>query len=181
MKSENKHTLMVWAIVVLAVMNFSTLATIVYHHYQTGKTEISQITNQSQMGADSQKFSGRYFRDQLGFSNDQMNKFREFNPTFRQQAHAITIEMAEKRKQMLFEMAADKTDTSKLAILSDSIGMLHSRLKKITFGYYLNIKNMCNTDQQKKLEQLFAEMFTNDAPMGFPGRNGPKGWQQGKK
>ena len=172
---------MVWAIVVLAVMNLSTLATIVYHHYQSGRTEISQVKGQNQMEGNYQKFSGRYFRDQLDFSNDQMDKFRKFNPVFRQQAHAITIEMAEIRKQMLLELAAVKSDTPKLIILSDSIGMLHSSLKKLTFEYYLNIKNMCNTNQQKKLEQLFAEMFTNDIPMGFPGRNGPKGWQQGKK
>jgi hypothetical protein len=35
MKAENKHSFMVWAIVVLAIMNVSTLATILYHQYQS--------------------------------------------------------------------------------------------------------------------------------------------------
>jgi hypothetical protein len=82
---------------------------------------------------------------------------------------------------MLIEMAAIKSDTSRLNMLSDSIGHLHSNLKKLTYGYYLDIKNICNPEQQKKLEQLFGEMFTNDAPMGFPGRGMHGGGQHGKR
>lgn len=181
MKAENKHNLMVLAIVALAIMNISTLATILYHQYQSGKTEISLVSDQKQLEVDSERFSGRYFRDQLNLNSEQMDKFRNFNPVFRRQARAITIELAQKRKQMLIEMAAIKSDTSKLNELSDSIGYLHSNLKKQTYGYYLKIKNICNKEQQQKLEQLFGQMFANDAPMGFPGGGGPKGMQRGRQ
>ena len=39
--------------------------------------------------------------------------------------------------------------------------------------YYLNFKNICNQEQQKKLEQLFGEMFNSDIQMGQNGRGGP--------
>jgi Spy/CpxP family protein refolding chaperone len=181
MKAENKHNLMVWAIVVLAVMNISTLATILYHQHQSGKSETGMLQDPKQLEANAGKFSGRYFRDQLNLTNEQMERFREINPVFRLQARDITIELAQKRKQMLVEMAALKSDTSRLNALSDSIGHLHCNLKKITYRYYLDIKKICNPEQQRKLEQLFGEMFTNDAPMGFPGKGGPRGWQQGKR
>ena len=181
MKAERKHTLMVWAIVILAVMNASTLITILYHQYQSDKTENSTLAGQKQMEADASKFSGRYFRDQLNLSSEQMEKFREINPVFRQQARAVTIGLAEKRLQMLTEMAAANSDHHKLDALSDSIGNLHSRLKKLTYKYYLDIKGICNKDQQGKLEQLFNEMFTNDLPMGFPGKGGSGGRQHGKR
>jgi Spy/CpxP family protein refolding chaperone len=180
MKTESKHNLMVWAIVVLAVMNVSTLVTILYHQYQTDKTDNSSLAGQKQLESDATKFSGRYFRDELNLSSEQMEKFREINPVFRQQARAITIGLAEKRLQMLTEMAAANSDRNKLNALSDSIGNLHSRLKKLTYKYYLDIKGICSKDQQKKLEQLFNEMFTNDLPMGFPGKGGPGGRQHGK-
>ncbi len=181
MKTENKYTLMGWAIVLLAVMNFSTLATIMYHKYQSDKAETSLAAGQKQLEADSQRFSGRYFRDQLNLSSDQMYKFKEINPVFRPKARSITIELAEKRKQMLIEMSVVKSDTVRLNALSDSIGHLHSNLKKITYRYYLDIKNICDPEQQRKLEQIFGEMFANDAPMGFPGKGGPRGRQQGKR
>ena len=181
MKTENKYSMMVWAIVVLAVMNISTIVTIVYHKYQSEKVEVSLGDDKKQTEADLERFSGRYFRDELNMSNTQMEKFKEINPVFRPKARNITIELAEKRKQMLAEMAAIKSDTSRLNALSDSIGQLHSELKKITYRYYMEIKSICNSEQQKKLEQIFGEMFTNDAPLGSSGKGGPRGWQHGKR
>jgi Spy/CpxP family protein refolding chaperone len=162
MNTEKKYSLMIWAVVILAVMNISTLTTILYHKYQSDKTDTVSASDPKQSETDSEKFSGRYFRDQLNLGSEQMDKFRKINPVFRPKARSITIELAQKRNQMLIEMSAAKSDTLRLNALSDSIGQLHSNLKKITFQYYLEIKSICNPEQQKKLEQLFGEMFTND-------------------
>ena len=181
MKTENKYSMMFWAIVVLAVMNVSTIVTIVYHKVQSDKEVINSGADEKQIEADSERFSGRYFRDKLNLNSEQMEKFKVINPVFRPKARFITIELAEKRKQMLVEMAAAKSDTSRLNALSDSIGQLHSELKKITYRYYLEIKDICNSEQQVKLERIFGEMFTNDSPLGSAGKGGPRGWQQGKR
>jgi Spy/CpxP family protein refolding chaperone len=180
MKTENRRSWMFWAIVVLAVSNVSTLATILYHQYQSAKPAVNSTEFQRQMETSAEKFSGRYFRDNLSLNNNQMDKFREFNPVFRHQARAITLELASKRMQMLNEMALPQSDTNKLNALSDSIGLLHSNLKKLTYKYYLDLKGICTAKQQEQLKQLFNEMFTNDAPMAFPGKGGP-GWQHGKR
>jgi Spy/CpxP family protein refolding chaperone len=180
MKTENKQSWMVWAIVALVVMNLSTLATILYHQNQSKVPSGDSAKLQQQLETDAEKFSGRYFRDKLNLDGNQMDKFRKINPVFRQQARAITIELAAKRKQMLVEMASASADTNKLNALSDSIGILHSNLKKLTYKYYLDLKGICNAEQQKQLEQLFNEMFTNDVPMGFPGKGG-QGWQHGRR
>jgi hypothetical protein len=180
MKSNNKQTLMVWAIIVLFVLNVSTWITIVYHQVQASKMQNGNSITNAKPELNTEKFSGRYFRDQLNLSSEQMSKFREFNHPFRMKAREITFELAEKRKTMLLEMVAPKSDTTKLNVLSDSIGMLHSELKKISFKYYLNIKAMCSKEQQIKLEQLFSDMFSNDAPMTFPGRGMQAGMQHGR-
>jgi len=181
MKTENKYSLMIWAIVILAVMNFTTLMTILYHKYQSDKTETVSESDPKQLETDSEKFSGRYFRDQLNLSSEQLEKFKEMNPVFRPKARSITIELAKKRKQMLAEMSAVNSDTTRLNALSDSIGQLHSDLKKITYRYYMEIKGICDPEQQRKLEQLFGEMFTNDSQLGNPGGGGPRGRQQGRR
>ena len=82
-------------------------------------------------------------------------------------------------QQMLDEMVAENSDTLLLNMLSDSVGILHSQLKKFTYKYYLEMKNICSKDQQKQLEQIFNEMFTNDMPMGRSGQGGQR-WRHGR-
>ncbi len=180
MRAETKQSLLTWAIVALALMNISTLLTIVYHQKQSNKVEVNQASEKT-LEADAVSFSGRYFHDQLNLNSEQADKFRLLNPAFRPKARKITNELAQIRRQMLLEMSAEKSDTTRLNELSDSIGHLHSSLKKITYSYYLDIKSFCNPEQKQKLEKLFEEMFTNDAPMGFSGSGGPQRWQHGRQ
>ena len=77
-------------------------------------------------------------------------------------------------------MTAEKCDTIRLNTLSDSIGILHSNLKKATYKYYIDIKNICDTQQQEKLEQLFGGMFAGDGRMGKYGKGGQQGRRRGR-
>jgi Spy/CpxP family protein refolding chaperone len=177
MKTENKYRWMIWAIAILVVMNLTTLITVMYN-----KSKLSdniQITNLSVAESSSMKYSGRYFRDELELSMEQMKKFSQFNPEFRQAVMAINRDMAEKRHEMLNEMAKNNCDTIKLNVLSDSIGNLHAALKKSTYKYYMNFKNICTQQQQEKLKQLFGEMFNSDIQIGQNGRGGQGGRRYG--
>jgi len=181
MKTENKKGWMVWAIVILAIMNISTFLTIIIHSKSPLQKETVTAIGQVQSESTSLNYSGRYFRDQLNLSKIQMDRFTEFNPVFRQQAREINIELTRKRKRMLSEVAAQNSDTIKLNMLADSIGYLHSDLKKLTCRYYMNIKNICDKQQQQKLEQLFGEMFASELPMGQQGREGQNGRRLGRR
>jgi len=172
---------MVWAIVVLAIMNITTIITILYQRNQSMGTEFVIATDEVQSENASIQYSGRYFRDQLNLSRDQMDRFVEFNPEFRQQARSININLERVRHLMLTEMAAKNSDNNKLDMLSDSIGYLHANLKKLTYGYFLNIKSICNQQQQKKLEQMFDNMFTSDVPMGQYGKGNSNGRRYGRR
>ena len=180
MKAETKQRMMAWAVVALALMNISTLLTIVYHQRQTNTVEVTPASEKT-LEANAVSFTGRYFHDQLNLNSEQTDKFRLLNPAFRPKARKITLELAQKRRQMLIEMSAENSDTMRLNALSDSIGYLHSNLKKITYNYYLDIKSFCNPEQKQKLEKLFEEMFTNDAPMGFSGNGGQNRWQRDRQ
>jgi Spy/CpxP family protein refolding chaperone len=175
MKAENKCRWMIWAISILVVMNLTTLITVMYNRSQLSDSRQASITNLSMTESSSMKYSGRYFRDELDLNMEQMKKFSEFNPEFRQAVMSINRDMAEKRHEMLIEMAKNNCDTTRLNVLSDSIGYLHAALKKSTYKYYINFKNICTQQQQKKLEQLFGEMFNSDIQMGQNGRGGQRG------
>jgi Spy/CpxP family protein refolding chaperone len=178
MKTANRHRWMVWAIVVLALLNISTLITVIYHNKEVVRMEAPSAQDSVRSENSSVLYSGRYFRDELNLTREQMNEFIRFNPEFRQQVRNINLELAAKKHEMLIEMAKEDSDSHNLDLLSDSIGYLHASLKKVTYKYYLNFKNICTPEQQKKLEQLFGEMFNSDTQMLL--QNG-SGGQRGKR
>lgn len=181
MKTENKYSWMGWAIVVLALMNFATIITVIYNRNKDGNEEVIAESNLNQAETTSVRYSGRYFRDQLNFDSEQMSRFVEFNPVFRENVRNINNDLNLFRKQMLSEMAAENCDTTRLNSLSDSIGSLHADLKKLTCKYYLEIKNICNQQQQQKLEQLFGGMFASDGQMGQYGKGNQQGRRRGRQ
>jgi hypothetical protein len=179
MKTETKYRWMIWAIAILVVMNLTTIITVMYNRSQLSDNRPASVTNLGTTESSSMKYTGRFFRDELDLSMEQMKKFSEFNPEFRHAVIAINRDMAEKRHEMLIEMANNNCDTTRLNVLSDSIGYLHAALKKSTYKYYMDFKIICNQQQQKKLEQLFGEMFNNDIQMGRNGRGGQGGRRYG--
>lgn len=178
MNVETKNKLMIWAIVLLALMNISTIITILYNRNRAAMITNTQTPKLSESAA--VKFSGRYFRDHLGFSPQQMDRFVEFNPEFRIQVLRINTELAGLRRRMLLEMSTGPSDTSRLNQLCDSIGHAHARLKKYTYQYYINIKNICDKQQKVELGQMFDEMFAGEMPAGHQGKGGPMGRRRGR-
>lgn len=172
MRTGRRYSWMIWAIVSLALMNITTFATILVHTGRTEKSDLSRLPEQTESENSSLRYSGRYFRDHLGLTRQQMSRFTEFNPEFRRNAREINISLANLRQQMMREMTAERSDTTKLNEISDSIGSLHARLKKISWEYYLDLKEICNKEQETRLEEMFGSMFTVD---GQEFRQGPRG------
>jgi hypothetical protein len=173
-----KNRILIWVIVILAAINLSTLFSIIYHvrSSQGGNKELKQQT----LEPDNEKFSGRYFRDKLGFTMEQMDSFRNFNRNFRQRACSLTEDLSKLRVEMLEEMDKEKVDTSRLNNLSEQIGLKHTELKIITYKYYIAIKSICTSEQKIILKELFNEMFKGDLKMSFPGRGGQQGMGMGR-
>ena len=121
MKNVNKKILMIWAIVILAAMNIAIVATVLYNRRQAGIETLTQQSINNEIVNPSVRYSGRYFRDQLGLSRDQMSEFSRFNPKFRQEVREINIRLAELRQQMLNELSSDSSNISRLNMLADSL------------------------------------------------------------
>ena len=181
MKATNNCKHLIWAVVILAVLNLATIFSLIYHRYQSIEPDITDSAGNVQTSGESIRYSGRFFRERLNLSRDQMDWFSEYNPVFRRQIQQINAELVEKRYQMLEEMSAVESDTLKLNQLSDSIGILHASLKKVSFDYYLSLKQICDPDQQAKLELLFSEIFAGDEHMRNSGGGGPYGRQYGRR
>ena len=181
MITENRNRWMIWAILVLAVMNITTLTTILIQGSNSRETSAPVLSEKVRSGDISVEFSGRYFRDKLNLTSDQMAEFAKFNPEFRKKVRNINLNLMEIRQQMMVGMTAEKPDTVKLNMLSDSIGSLHANLKKLTYGYYLDFKRICNKEQQAKLEEMFGRMFAADNQPGQYGQRNRYGRGYGRR
>lgn len=163
---------LVWAVVVLFLMNAVTLGTILYHNYkQESQVDTTLIANSFSGNA----INGRFFRQTLGFNNDQMKVFQEANQQFRPQTMALTGSIDSLKAEMFAEMKKQHSDSLKLDLLSKKIGDLHGQLKHETYQFYLNLKNVCNEKQQAQLDKVFEPLFINE---NLPVT--PHGFQRGK-
>ncbi len=157
--NKTSSKILIYAVIFLAVLNIATLATIGYHIYQTKASDNFQpnkgITNED----DAQNYNGRYFRDRLQLTQEQMDSFRVVNYEFRTKAGKINSLLNTIRQKMLTEMSKNTADTIKLNALSDSIGQLHKTLKICSYQYYSGIKNICTPEQTTELNNIFQEFF----------------------
>jgi GTPase SAR1 family protein len=162
----NKVKMLQWIVVLLLLLNLSTIAGIVYHNYQEKNNDellISDSQNESRL-------NGRYFRQTLGFDNEQMEAFRAANRLFQPKANAIIISIDSLKNDIFEELKKSNPDTEKLNRLSEGIGLKHTALKKETNQFYLNIKQVCNPSQKELLNEVFSPLFKNKYTAG-PGFN----------
>lgn len=174
--NKNTSRLLIYAVIFLAVLNVATFISLGIN-IRNAKKELPQASSAEIKTA--QNFNGRYFRDQLQLSLEQMDQFRVINDEFRSNARRINQELNIQRANMMDEMKQAFVDTVKLRLQSDSIGILHADLKKRSYNYYLGIKGICSAKQIPELDSIF-EQFFNGSGQGHGQRHQRQGNGQGR-
>jgi Spy/CpxP family protein refolding chaperone len=159
MTKDQKYKVLYWAVILLALLNVSTIATILLNRDNTPPEDTIIIDPESS------PLSGRYLRSELDFSNAQMDFYREESRDFRHKANDI-IHRLNLYKQKLYEEIHNPTPSrSNTRLYSDSIGIAHSQLKQVTTDFYLRLKENCTPEQQQKLHEIFAPIFRDNPTM----------------
>jgi hypothetical protein len=172
----NKTKILIWAIVMLAVLNISTIGSIIYHNFQEKQDSETVILN-SESGS---RINGRYFRQTLGFNQEQMNAFRVANREFQPRANAIISQIDSLKNESFIELKKENSDTLKLEDLSNKTGLLHAELKKTTNQFYLKIKKVCTAKQLDELQFVFKPFFIDGNCRGN-GMNGFRNKHRGNQ
>lgn len=94
----NKTKILWWVITLLAILNITTIATIVVHNYNQREAEGDQSII---IEFNTQPINGKYFRYELGFDNEQMEVFRQSNRKFRQKSNQIVANI-NTQKELMF-------------------------------------------------------------------------------
>lgn len=152
----NRTNKILWVVtVLLLILNLTTLGTIFYHNQENKKEKGAIVLDENRQNP----LSGRFFRQHLGFSNKQMEVFRETNHDFQNRANRLIFEIDSLKTETFEELNSTNPDTTKINELSTHIGKHHIELKKITNNFYLTIKSVCDSSQQKRLEEAFLPLF----------------------
>jgi Spy/CpxP family protein refolding chaperone len=120
----------------------------------------------------------RFFRDELQLTQEQFIHFRNINEKNRQQSIEIARALHHKRLEMLDEISKENPDTEKLDQIAREIGTLHYELKRNTYHHFIELKKLCNKEQQEQLQHLFMRMIDDT---GFDDRPRHKNRPPGRR
>ncbi len=168
MATKNTYRILIWAVVILAATNLSMGLSFWYHRQQDKKAAEIQA-QKVEMPSDQRT---RFFREQLNLQPDQVDSFRNLNRDYNRSARRISNRMTDLRVEMVDEMGKDVSDSVKLHSISSEIGELHKNLKDLTIDYYLDMKEVCNEEQQDKLNEIFLSMTKSKEDVSLPQRGG---------
>lgn len=173
MESRNTYRILIWVIVILAATSLS-MGISFWYHKQQDKKAAEQQEQQIVMPSEQRT---RFFREQLSLTADQIDSFRELNRDYNRSARRISNQLETLRIEMIEEMGTDNPSQEKLSSISDNIGELHTNLKELTIKYYLDMKVVCDKEQQVKLNEIFMSMSKSKEDVALPKR-GRKNWGQ---
>jgi hypothetical protein len=155
----NRNQLLIWAVVLLILTNVATVGTILYNRYKVSAAADNIAINS---GSGVNMLNGKFFRQTLGFTHEQMDSFRDINQVFRPSAMDLTYGVDSLKTAMYNELQKAVPDTVRLNNLSWQIGEMHGKLKYETFHFYLNLKKICSSAQSIELEKAFQPLFKTE-------------------
>ena len=175
MATITSYRTLVWVIVILLATNLSMGLSFLYHKKQDIKVIEQAEETKFEVPAEQRT---KFFREQLNLTPEQVNQFRELNRTYNRSARDITMQLDDLRAEMVDEMANAEPNQQLLDTITINIGDLHTKLKKITIGYYMGMKAVCDDDQIIKLNEIFKSMLKQNEDVKLPGRQGRYGWRR---
>lgn len=143
-----------WLILVLIVLNITTITSIIICRQHFSKVEETIVIDEEET-----PINGQCFVKNMDFDKQQRSDFRTINHHFRARVCQIITQLNEQKKGMFSELGQNSPDTLKLNDIARNIGNLHQALKEETSRFYLSVKTLCDEEQQKKLQQYFTPLF----------------------
>jgi protein CpxP len=161
-----RYRILMWLVIILLVINISAITTILLGLNIRDKKEPRPFHKRIEMH---RPHDGRFFEESLNLSPEQHDRFKASRHKFFSEAKKLAGQMHDKRVEFVNEMAAAEPDTLKLQEIADEIGMLHSKLKYQTYKHYIEMKSICNKEQEEKLTRIFKSMLYKEDDFISPG------------
>lgn len=101
-------------------------------------------------------------RKELGLSDSQYRKVLVENDRTTRTYNIVFDMMCETNVAMMEELAKENSDPQVLDSLARKVGTLSTSLRRHTTDYFVNLKGICNEEQQQRLTVIFKRMMQLD-------------------
>ncbi|MEI6766453.1 MAG: hypothetical protein WCM76_12490 [Bacteroidota bacterium] len=145
-----------WIVGILIIVNIGAISVFAYHIYF--KKDFSEHRPQ-QPGPDS------FMVHELGFDKMQSEQFAVLKKAHMDKVHAFVAQIKQEKKLLADGVISETVDTLKLDTIADKIGVLYASIRKANTRHYLELKKICTPEQQKKLAEIFGNIFCCDDKM----------------
>ncbi len=175
MITTTRNRTLIWMLIISLSINISLIVSFGYNRSTKG---LSSNQKSEQANGIETVRDAAFFISQLNFTDAQAQSSRGIHRQYNRTANRIATELNILRKQMVDELGREHSNKEHLAQINERFGLLHEELKQATVAYYLNMKELCDSEQQNQLYELFSEMVANEQDGGrrTGGRYG-RGWQ----
>jgi Spy/CpxP family protein refolding chaperone len=161
-----RYRILVWLVIILLIINISAITTIFLGLNVGDRKETRPFHRRIEMHRHQDV---RFFEESLNLSPDQHAQFKASRHKFFSEAKKLAGQMHDKRVEFVNELASPEPDTLKLMEIADEIGNLHSKLKYQTYKHYIEMKKICNKEQEEKLTRIFKSMLYKEDGFISPG------------
>lgn len=177
MKIEKKYKIVYWAVIFLAILNISTIATI----FINSPSSLSEEEDSIIIDPESSPLSGKYVKAELNFNQSQLESYRNESRIFRHNANDAINKLNYYKSMLSQEVHNDNPNREITKLYSDSIGIAHANLKEITTDFYLKLREKCTPEQVAKLENIFEPLFRDNPNIRGAGARTGEGVGRGNR
>lgn len=179
MEAQTKKNLIVWGIIILVVLNLSSLGTIWYHRYNFKRDILNRDNIERRMPRDGTRGSRQgqrsiyYLSRDLNLSEEQQGQFNAIWEQHLEQRTNIAQEMSMNRKEMIKIMSLPEVDTSRYKELAGLQAELILLMDKAMMDMNLELRQVLNNDQLPLFLNKIGQM--NQRRHGMSPEYGRKG------
>lgn len=175
---NNRQSLIIAALVVL---NIAVISSFVIQTQRFNRSVFRKIERSKEIPRRGMNF---LFIEELNLDQDQIRNFNMYRNQFQEEARIIKQKIDKENINLFNELSKKEANNTLIDSITSNIGLYHKELKIITSTFYLNLKTLCDSTQQEKLEEIFIRLGSPLAPMrdqrmergkrDFQKRRGPK-------
>lgn len=173
MEAKTKRNLIIWSVVILVLLNITSLATIWYHRYQAGTTRMDRRSNTKSMTQHNKQMKSRrgsaitaYISKGLELTDAQQNQFDSVWNKYTNIRQEAENEMEDNRQKMGLLMSKIDIDTNEFNKLSAKQAILMNELNHSMITMNLALRTTLNDEQLElfltKVEKMGKRRSTRE-------------------
>jgi Spy/CpxP family protein refolding chaperone len=158
-----KYSLLVWGIAFVGIVVISAVTTfLIFNSGLLSKTD--PIKEQKPVIS---------LQTELSLTPEQNTKVDKINSTYNTTTEPTIVAIRDKKLELLDELSRENTDTQAIKRIAEDLSIEQKKLQRANIDQFLELKKVCNTEQTKKLSQIYSELY------GCQGKGKGKGKGQG--